>query len=126
MTKFHAVVHLDHQHAQILQFDAHEVHADRIDAHFRYSRQHGADARATQAYFAEVCAALDGVPEVLVVGAHVVTAEFRHHVEQHHAKLLPHLVGFEPVDHPSPGQLLAHARQFFVKHDRMAGVPTPT
>jgi hypothetical protein len=29
------------------------------------------------------------------------------------------------VDHPSDKQLVALARQFFLKHDRMAGVPTP-
>jgi len=126
MSKFHAVVHLDHQHAQILQFDAREVHADRIDAHFRYSRQHGGEERAAQAFYGEVCAALDGVPEVLALGSHNALAEFRHHVERHHPGLLPHIAGFEPADHLSPGQLLAHARQFFLRHDRMAGVPTPT
>lgn len=30
------------------------------------------------------------------------------------------------IDHPSEGQLLAMARKYFVKYDRMAGTPTPT
>jgi hypothetical protein len=30
------------------------------------------------------------------------------------------------VDHPSENQLVALARQYFLKYDRMSGVPTPT
>ena len=40
--------------------------------------------------------------------------------------LASHLVGWQPVDHPSEAQLVAQARAFFLKYDRMAGTPTPT
>jgi len=30
------------------------------------------------------------------------------------------------VDHPSDRQLVALARQYFLRHDRMAGTPVPT
>jgi hypothetical protein len=66
------------------------------------------------------------VQEVLVTGSHQVLATLRHYIEAHQPQLQPRIAGYQPVDHPSPGQLLALAREFFVKHDRMAGVPTPT
>jgi hypothetical protein len=37
-----------------------------------------------------------------------------------------HIVGYEVVDHPSQNQLVALARKYFLKYDRMAGTPTPT
>ncbi len=123
---FHAVVHLDHHQAQVLQFNAQEVHSDRIEAHRHVSRQHGGQDRAEQAFFAELCLALQSVQEVLVTGSHQVLATLRHYIEAHQPQLQPRIAGYQTVDHPSPGQLLALAREFFVKHDRMAGVPTPT
>jgi hypothetical protein len=30
------------------------------------------------------------------------------------------------VDHPSDRQLVALARQYFLRHDRMTGTPVPT
>ena len=35
------------------------------------------------------------------------------------------VVGIESVDHPSDGQLLAYARHYFVKIDRMRGDGAP-
>ena len=40
--------------------------------------------------------------------------------------LLPQIIGHKTVDHPSDAQLVALARKFFVKFDRMAGLPTLT
>lgn len=122
---FHAVVHLDHQHAQVLHFDASEVHSDRIDAHHHLSRPHGHDEQATQAFFAAVCQALEGTQEVLVTGSHPVIAELRHYVEAHRPRLAPHIADYRPAAPLSAGQMLAMARQFFKAYDRMAGVPTP-
>lgn len=123
---FHAVIHLDHHTAQVLQFDAHEVHSDKIESHRHVTRQHGGDAHAEQAFFADVCTALQGVQEVLVTGSHMVLADLRRYIEAHRPQLVPRIAGYETVGHLSPGQLLALARQFFLKYDRMAGVPTPT
>jgi hypothetical protein len=36
------------------------------------------------------------------------------------------IVGHETVDQPSNAQLVALARQYFMRHDRMTGRPTPT
>ena len=40
--------------------------------------------------------------------------------------LLPQIIGHKTVDHPSDAQLVVLARKYFVKFDRLAGLPTPT
>jgi stalled ribosome rescue protein Dom34 len=126
MPLFHAVVLIDHHHAQVLQFDAEQVQARKLKAHGHPTKQHGSAVRAEHEFFGEVCDALAGIPEVLVTGSHTAQADFRHYVAKHRPALAPHLVGYETVDHPSDNQLVALARAFFLKHDRMAGVPTPS
>ena len=123
MTLFHAVLWIDHHNARVQQFNATDVEARRVKDHSHYTRQHGSDVRAVHEFFGEVCDALAGVSEVLVTGSHQAQADFRHYVEKHRPALSPHVVGWETVDHPSDGQLLALARRFFVKHDLMAGSP---
>lgn len=126
MTLFHAVVWLDHQTAQILQFDAEHVEASKVKAHTHHTAQHGSSVRTMHEFFGEVCDALAGIPEVLAVGPRTGLADFEHYVKKHRHETAGRIVGFETADHPSENQLVAMARQYFVKYDRMAGRPTPT
>ena len=59
--------------------------------------------------------------EVLVTGSRTGLADFKHYADKHRPDIAKHIVAYETVDHPTQGQLLALARQFFLKHDRMAG-----
>jgi hypothetical protein len=126
MTTFHAVVWLDHHQAQVFQFDAEHVQASKVKAHAHHTAQHGSGVRSVHEFFAQVCDALQGIPEVLVTGGKTSLSDFRHYVEKHRPALGPHIAGWETVDHPSDKQLVALARQYFLKYDRMAGVPTPS
>lgn len=126
MSLFHAVVWLDHHQANVLQFDAEHVQAEKVKASSRHSKQHGNAVRTEHEFYADVCTALDGIAEVLVTGGGSALADFKHYVDKHRAPLAPRIVGYETVDHPSDKQLVALARQYFLRHDRMAGVPTPT
>lgn len=123
---FHAVVQLDRQSAQLLQFDAEQVQSQKIRAHSHPTRQHGSAVRTEHEFFAEVCDALAGIGEVLITGSHATMADFQHYVQKHRPALAARIAGYEPVDHPSDNQLVAMARKYFVKYDRMNGLPTPT
>jgi stalled ribosome rescue protein Dom34 len=125
MPLFHAVVWLDHQSAQVLQFDAAHVQSQKIKTHTHHTRQHGSLVRTEHEFFGEVCAALVGVREVLVTGSHTVQVDFKHFVEKHQPQVAALIAGYETVDHPSERQLLVLARKYFVRFDRMAGLPTP-
>ncbi len=126
MSLFHAVLWLDHHEAKVLQFDAEHVEAERVKSHSHHTKQRGSAVRSEHEFYADVCDALNGIAEVLVTGSRTAQADFKHYVEKHRAALAPQIVGYETVDHPSDKQLVAMARQYFLKHDRMAGVPTPT
>jgi stalled ribosome rescue protein Dom34 len=126
MSLFHAVVRIDHHNAQVLQFDADQVQAQALKAHSHPTKQHGSAVRTEHEFFGEVCDALVGITEVLVAGSRTAQADFKHYVEKHRPAVAAQIVGYETVDHPSDNQLVAQARSFFLKHDRMAGIPTPT
>jgi stalled ribosome rescue protein Dom34 len=126
MTMFHAVVRIDHHSAHVMQFNADAVHEQRLKDHSHPTAQHGSAVRSEHEFFRAVCDALAGIPEVLVAGTKTSLADFRHYVEKHRPALVPNLVGYEVVDHPSDKQLVALAREWFLRSDRMRGVPTPS
>ena len=126
MTAFHAVVRIDHHNAEILQFDAEHVQAEKIKSHTHHTAQHGSAVRTEHEFFGHVCDALAGIAEVLVAGSHTAQADFKHYVEKHRPALAPHILGYETVNQPTPAELVALARKMFLKIDRMAGTPTPT
>ena len=126
MTMFHAVLRIDHQSAQILQFDAEHLQAQKLKSHSHHTAQHGSAVRIEHEFFGHVCDALVGIEEVLVVGPKTGVTDFGHYTKKHRPEAAAHIVGFEVVDHPSDAQLVAMARKYFLKHDRMSGVPTPT
>ena len=125
MSPFHAVVWIDHQAAQLLQFEAEHVEARKVKAHTRYTRQHGSGVRTEHEFFGEVCDALAGVREVLIAGSHTAQADFRHYVEKHRSSVGKQIVGWETVDHPTERQLIAFARKYFLKHDAAKAKPAP-
>lgn len=126
MTLFHAVVWIDHQKAQILQFDAEHVQASKVKAHSHHTAQHGSQVRTQHEFFAHVCDALAGIPEVLAAGPRTGLADFEHYVKKHRSEIAPHVLAYEVVDHPSEKQLVAMARKLFLKIDRMNGTPVPS
>jgi hypothetical protein len=83
MSTFHAVVWTDHQSAQVLQFDAEHVLAQKIRTHTYHTAQHGSAVRSEHEFFGEICDALDGIGEVLVTSSQTAIADFRHYAEKH-------------------------------------------
>ncbi|BDT67015.1 hypothetical protein os1_11820 [Comamonadaceae bacterium OS-1] len=123
MPLFHAVVLTDHHSALVVQFDADQVLPQRIQAHKHPTGQHNSAVRTEHEFFGEVCDALDGIQQVLVTGSHTATADFRHYAEKHRPLLVPQIVGYEVVDHPTENQLVAMARKAFENRNLMAGLP---
>ena len=56
---------------------------------------------------------------VLVTGPGAAKNELVAHIEKHDPKLKKLIAAVETVDHPSDGQLVAHARKYFKVEDRM-------
>ncbi|MEQ1784258.1 MAG: hypothetical protein ABMA14_23125 [Hyphomonadaceae bacterium] len=121
MPHAHAVVWLDHHTASIHQFGADTVLSSKLKAHTHQTRQHNSDVRAEHEFFGEVCTALSAEKDVLVTGSHTALADFKYYVVKHRPALEPRIAGWETVDHPTDGQLVAFARDFFVKFDNLKG-----
>jgi len=117
----HAVIRIDHAKARILRFDTGHLEVQKVKAHSHYTRQHGSTVRSEHEFFAEVCADVQDVDELLVTGPHTAITDFISYIEKHRAALLPRLIGSQATDHESDAQLVAFARDRFLKHERMTG-----
>jgi stalled ribosome rescue protein Dom34 len=124
----HAVVWIDHQRAHVIKFSLEHSEATEIHAHggaTHLHHKHGAvgsgHAPENQKYYASIAAALKGIAEILVTGPASAKNELVKHIEAHNHELVKAIAGVETSDHPSEGQLLAHARKWFDREDRMRG-----
>lgn len=147
MSTFHAVVWLDRQEAHVLMFDREHIEAQRIKSRTHHKAtgghvgnhqgMHGRGAAASGAhspqgghgagddsYYHSVAQALQGVHEVLVTGPAQAKDEFRAHCERHDPAVAKTIVAVVSSDHPSDGQLVALARQYFLKHDALGKDPS--
>lgn len=123
----HAAVWIDHKEARV--FSIHPENADETtvmaplhNVHHKHptgpegAREHPDDAKR---FFHEVARALEGSEEILVVGPGAAKLEFLRYVHRHEHKLESTIVGIETVDHPTDGQLVAYAKTYFKRNDRM-------
>ncbi len=125
MSLFHAVVFVDHQSAQVLQFGSEHVQERKLHSHAHYTRQHASAVRSEHEFYGEVCDAMEGIAEILITSGHVGLADFRHYVTKHRPHTGERIVGYEVVDHPTETALVSLARKYFAKYDQMAGIPLP-
>lgn len=126
MPLFHAIAQIDHHHAAVIQFDSEHIEQRDVHDHRKFTRQHGSAVRTEHEFFGEVCDALEGIAEVLVVGGHASLADFYYYVDKHRPPTAKHIVGYLAVDHPTEHQLVALAQRHFAKYDQMAGTPAQT
>ncbi|MEP7156656.1 MAG: hypothetical protein ABI905_12835 [Betaproteobacteria bacterium] len=122
----HAVAWINHHSAQVLQIDAGQAIDQKISEHAHNTRQHGSDVRSEHEFFAEVCDALAGIKSVLVAGSHTAQADFRHYVEKHRPIVAAQISGWQTVDHPTEGELVKMAREYFVKRGELVATPRMT
>lgn len=126
MPHSHAVVWMDSKEAHVFRFNAEDVEHERIKSHNPFRKVHhkagvigAGHLQLDRDYFDHIIDALRGANEWLLVGPGAAKDQLLHHVEAHVAWLKEKLVGIEAMDHPTDGELLAHARRFFKAADRM-------
>lgn len=126
MSHYHAVAWLDHREAKIFHFTADDVEKKTIKAHNPHRQVHhragtlgsGHD-HEDRAFMDAVVAALGDAQAWIVVGPGAARTEFAKHVASHAPKLAGRIVGVEPMDHPSDGELVRFARKYAEAADRM-------
>lgn len=122
---YHVVVWIDHKQARVFHFSADEaekvvIHPDRpIKDYHRKRRSDGNHDTEDQAFLEDVTKAISDAGALLVVGPANEKHELMKHIERKHPSLKAKVEAVEAADHPSDGELLAHARKFMAAADRM-------
>ena len=132
MSTFHAIVWLDRNEAHIILFDREHIAAQKIKSRSTHKAS-GAPGRGDlpktphspkngdEEYYHAIAESLKGVHEILVTGPAQAKDEFKAHCARHDKDIDKAIVDVIASDHPSDGQLVAMARQYFLKYDRMQG-----
>jgi hypothetical protein len=126
MSHGRAIVWMDSKQAHVFRFNAEDVEEERIRAHSPFRQVHhkagvigAGHAHLDRDFFDHIIDALRGVREWLLVGPSHAKNELLAHLDAHVPWLKAQLVGVEPMDHPTDGELLAHARRVFKSVDRL-------
>lgn len=122
----HIAIWLDHREAQVFHIDQDTVQEATVLAPHRIHHKHET-AIATahehpddeKRFFHDVVSKLEGTEGILVVGPSSAKLEFIRYLHKSAPSLEPRIVGVETVDHPTDGQLVAYAKKYFLKTDRM-------
>ena len=121
---FHAIVWIDHREAKIFHFNKDE--ADKLvlkpDHPTRHIHHHAntlgsGHAKTSEAYLHEVAQAVADAGAILITGPSGAKSELMQHMKKHDPETAKRVAAVETVDHPSDGQLVAHARKYFKSAD---------
>jgi len=126
LAHYHAVVWIDHHEARVIYFNAADVDEKTVHpAHPSHHLRHkagsasGTHDRGESSYYRGVADALGEAKEFLVVGPSTAKTEFVTWLRGHSPSLINRLFGVEPLQKMSDGQVVAEARHFFKKADRI-------
>jgi stalled ribosome rescue protein Dom34 len=122
MTTKHVALFIDHAEARVFHIHPGSIDEATIKSphHVHHKGPDGKDHSADpKHFFDEVAASLADSEEILVVGPSTGKLDFIRYAHRHAPALEHKIVGVETVDHPSDGQLVAHAKKYFDRADRM-------
>lgn len=117
---FHAVVWIDHREARVFHFNASEM--DSLVLHPEHPTHHlhhkagvigSGHAREDQEFLHRVAEAVADAGAILITGPANAKTELAKHIESHDPTLRPKIIAVETLDHPTAGELVAHARAKF-------------
>jgi stalled ribosome rescue protein Dom34 len=125
-----AAVWIDHEQAKVFTISRESATEWKLHPHDRHVHLHhkagkGDAGRAPEDehYFHSVAEAVKGANEILIAGPGTAKTELLHHLQRHDPQVAKKVVGVEPLDHPSDGELLKIARKFFKGAERMNAPP---
>jgi stalled ribosome rescue protein Dom34 len=132
MSDVHAIVWLDHREARIASFSLGSSHLIEVHSHsperriHRKAREIGSGKAADDHdFFDEIAASLLDIREVIIAGPGNAKTAFEVYTKDRHVELSKRIVGVETLDHPTDGELLAHARKSFNAIDQLGLASDP-
>lgn len=131
MQAYHIAVWIDHREAKVFRVGALDsgedvIRAEHAEKHIHhkagtFGAGHGGAGHAGEdlAFLDAVAKDIADAHEILIVGPAQAKLHLFKRLQTHHPKIAEKVVGIESVDHPSDGQMVAYARHYFHKVDRM-------
>jgi stalled ribosome rescue protein Dom34 len=123
---YHAIVWIDHHEAKIFQFDSTEVDSTTIRSthphehiHHKANARDSGHAAVDTAYLRRVAEAAENAGLVLITGPAGAKKELASYIQREHPTLAKRIAAVQTLDHPTDGELVKLAREFFVVDDRM-------
>ena len=117
---YHAIVWIDHREAKVFHFDATSMdklvlHPDNPTQHLHHKANSIGSGHAPedQQFLHHVVEAITDATAVLITGPGSEKDQLMKHIEAHDPTLKAKIKGIEKVDHPTDGELVAHARNYF-------------
>jgi stalled ribosome rescue protein Dom34 len=126
MAHFHAVIWIDHHEARVFHFNPGD--ADRLVIrpndptryiHHKANSIGSGNAAEDEAFYHHVVEAVADAGAILITGPANAKTELVKHIHHHDPALMSRIKGIETVDHPTDGELVAHARKYFKAEDLM-------
>ena len=126
---FHAVIWIDHREARIFRFNAADANKGTLHPHHTVNSDHqlhhkagvigSGHASENHPYLSAVAKALADAGAILVTGPANEKTELVKYLKLHSPAVAERVVGVEPLDRPTDGELVAHARNYFRHADHM-------
>ena len=124
---FHAAVWIDHHEARVFHFNAQDSTQDVLRSevatrhlHHKANSSGSGHQPEDTSFYQAVFTAVKDSGAVLIAGPASAKHELMKHIERHAPKFVVRVSAVETLDHPTDGELLAHARKHFQAADQMA------
>jgi stalled ribosome rescue protein Dom34 len=128
MSHRHAIVWLDHFNATIIDFSVSHARTQVVDTDLEHPQVHRKSGPQGSGhlpddheFYARVATAIGDAAEVIVTGPGVAKISFKKFLDSRFPAVAERVVAVETTDHPTAGQLLAFARQYFRRVDSLLG-----
>jgi len=115
----HTIVWIDHKEARIFRLTPDTAVESTVHAPHFVHRHPGESDRAkdypddTRRFFQEVARSLADTEGIVIVGPSTAKLDLLRYVHKHDPLLEAKIIGIETVDHPTDGQIVAYAKQYF-------------
>ena len=126
MSHFHAIVWIDHREARVFHFNQMDVdtlvlHSSEPTRHLHHKANTigSGNVAENHEFFEDVTQAVADAGQILIMGPANAKTELMKHIQRDHPELIKLVAGVETADHPTDGELVAHARKYFKSTDRM-------
>jgi stalled ribosome rescue protein Dom34 len=116
---YHAAVWIDHRQARVFYFNTDEWESEVVHSAHGKGHHPSQDTHGEHEFLEKVAHALADAGAVLVMGPSGEKTELVKHIEKAHPQLGKRIEGVEAADHPSDGEIVAHARRVLKSADRM-------